>query len=241
MLLISARILDHLQKLQSYWKWDKDRVSNSSGLGYKPEPKSCNELYHTKTRNVANGLVSLPKPRHFNITTLAPINYLSSDCIVTWSVCRLCCSSCSFTSSFHICDPTNICWVAIENMIISRTMCLYFRATQRISVGSQIWKSEVKERLELHNLHTYHVMIQSELKYLTTAKVAGTIKWNRGLGTTRPTNEGLCPVQVTPPPRQCRSGFWPDLEPNQTKPPAKYWTTGRLPRPVANNTQGNGY
>jgi len=58
-------------------------VSNGSGLGLGPEPNRCNSFYHTQTRTVAIGPVLPPKTRHFNLTTLAPIKYLSSDCIVT--------------------------------------------------------------------------------------------------------------------------------------------------------------
>jgi len=61
----------------------KDSVSNGSGLGLGPEPNRCNGFYHTKTRTVAIGPVLPPKTRHFNLTTLAPIKYLSSDCNVT--------------------------------------------------------------------------------------------------------------------------------------------------------------
>ena len=50
-------------------------------------------------------------------------------------------------------------------------MCGLSIATQRILVGSQIWKREVKERLKLHNLLTDHVVIRSELKYLIGAKM----------------------------------------------------------------------
>jgi len=56
---------------------------NGSGLGLGPEPNHCNGLYHTKTQAVAIGPVSRQKTRHFNITTLAPIEYLNSDCIMT--------------------------------------------------------------------------------------------------------------------------------------------------------------
>jgi hypothetical protein len=56
---------------------------------------------------------------------------------------------------------------------------------------------EVKEQVKLNNLRLKHVTIQSELRYLIGAKVAGTVKWNRGLGSTWPKTEGLCPVQVT--------------------------------------------
>ena len=165
-----------------------------SGSGSDPEPNRCNGSYHTKTRTVAIGPVLPPKTRHFNITTLAPIKYLSWDRIMTWWVRRLFSSCRSFTSWVQICDPTNIRWVAIENPLISVKICPYFIATQRISVGSQIWKREAKEQLELYNLCTDHVMIRSELKYLIGAKVAGTVKWNRG------------PVRVTTPPRQSWSG-----------------------------------
>jgi hypothetical protein len=50
---------------------------------------------------------------------------------------------------------------------------------------------QVKERLVLHNLRTDHVMIQAELKYIIGVKAAGTIKWNRGPGTTRPKTLGF--------------------------------------------------
>jgi len=47
----------------------------------------------------------------------------------------------------------------------------YSIATQQILVGSHIWDREAKERVELHNLCTDHVMIRSELKYLIGGKV----------------------------------------------------------------------
>jgi len=107
-------------------------VSNSSGLGLEPDQNCCNRLYHTKTRTVSIGPVLPPTTRHFNTTTLAPINYWSSDRIVTWSVCTLCSSSCSSTSRCQICDPTYIRWVAINNPWISPNICPRFTATQRI-------------------------------------------------------------------------------------------------------------
>jgi hypothetical protein len=42
--------------------------------------------------------------------------------------------------------------------------------THRILVVLHIWKREVKEQLEVHNLHIHYVMIRSELKYLIQAK-----------------------------------------------------------------------
>ena len=45
---------------------------------------------------------------------------------------------------------------------------------------------------------------------------------------------GLCPVQVTHPPRQCRSGFRPGNDLNRAELPAKNRTTCGLPGPGAN-------
>jgi len=72
-----------------------------SGSSCNPEPDCCNWFP--------------PKTRHFKSTILAPIKYLSSDRIVTWSVRRLCSFSPSCPSRSQIWDPTSIRWVAIEN------------------------------------------------------------------------------------------------------------------------------
>ena len=162
-----------------------------SRLGLEPEPNRCNGSYHTKTQTVAIGPVIPPTTWHFNITTLAPIKYLSSDRITTWSIRRLCRISRSFTSHVQNGDLTNICLVIIKNPRISPTIVRFLKATQRLLVGSPIWKREVKERLILYNLHINHVTIRSQLIYLTGAKVAGTAIWNRGPGTTRAKNRGF--------------------------------------------------
>jgi len=142
-----------------------------------------------KTHTVAIGPVLPQQTGHFNITTLAPINYFSSDLTVTCSVHLYCCCSRCSTFRWPICDVTNICWVAIKNPVISSKICSYFTATQRISVGSQIRKQEVKEWLELHNLRTYHVMTQSGFIYSIAAKVSGTVK----LGTGSSSDQGKKP------------------------------------------------
>jgi len=41
---------------------------------------------------------------------------------------------------------------------------------------------EVKEGLILHNVHTDHVMIRSELIYLIGAKAVGTVYWEPRFG-----------------------------------------------------------
>ena len=128
-----------------------------------------------KTWTVGNGAVLPPKTRHFKFTILAPIKYLSSDHITTWSVRRLGSGPPSFTSHLPICDPTSIRWITIENPPISLRISDYFTNTQRISVRLQIWMQEVKEGLKLDNLHIDYVMIRSQLKYLIGAKGVGTI------------------------------------------------------------------
>jgi len=147
-----------------------------SGSGSTQNRTVATGLTTWKTRPTGNGPVLPPKTRHFNITTLPPIKYLSSDRIMTWSVRRVCSSTCSSTSRSEICDPTTIRWVAIEYPLNSLEMGPVFTATQRISVGSQIGKREVKWRPELHNLRTDHVMIRSELNFSMGGKGVGTVK-----------------------------------------------------------------
>jgi len=80
----------------------------SSGSSSDPEPNCCNGSHHMKTRTVAIGPVLPPKTRHFNIISFAPIRYLSSDRIVTWSIRKLRSFMRSFTTGSHTCHPTNI-------------------------------------------------------------------------------------------------------------------------------------
>jgi len=129
-----------------------------------------------KTRTIAFQPGSTSQPGLCEPRLFAPIMYLSSDCIVTWWILRLCSFSCSFTSRFEIWDATNMGWVAFKNPQISLKICPYCTATQQISVGSQIWKREVYGGLKLHNLYIVHVTIQSELKYSIGAKAVETVK-----------------------------------------------------------------
>jgi len=148
---------------------------NGTELGLGPEPNRCNGFYHTKTWTVAIGPVLPPNTRHFYFTSLAPMKYLSSDRIVTWSVHRFCSFTSSFAYRFQICDPTNIRGVPIENPQIPLRIGPFFTATQRISVGLQMWMLQVKELIILHNLRTNHVTVRSELTYLIGVKAVRTI------------------------------------------------------------------
>jgi len=52
-----------------------------------------------------------------------------------------------------------------------------FTLSQRILIRLQIGEQEVKEHAKLHLVHIYHIVIQSELKYLFGAKVLSLWKW----------------------------------------------------------------
>jgi len=142
----------------------------SSGSGSNLQPDHCNGLYHTKTRTVAIGLILPLKYPHLNLTALDPIKNLSSDCIVRWSLCRLCSIGRSVTAGFQICDLTNTRWVAIEYQQILVQIWSHVTVIQWILIALQIWMWEVKELLKLHNLCIDHVTIRSELKTLNAAK-----------------------------------------------------------------------
>jgi len=160
-----------------------------------PEPDRCNRFYHTKTWTVAIGPVLPPKTWHFNLTTLAPIKYLSSDHIVPWSIRTLCGMSRSSTSRFQICETTNICWVGIENTRISHHIMRYFTVIQQISVASQISMWEVKRGANTAQ-STYwsrHDMIRTQKlsPSQSLATVVGTAKWNHSPVSARPKTRGF--------------------------------------------------
>ena len=119
--------------------------------------------YHLNTRAIAIGPVLPLTPWHFNFKILGPIKFLSSYHISTWSICRLCRKSRSFTSSIHNNNPTNTRSVDINNPWFPCKIVGFFQATPQLLVGSPIWKRGVKERLILYNLRIDHVTIQSQL------------------------------------------------------------------------------
>ena len=162
-----------------------------SGYGSTRNRTVATGLTTRKTRTIGHGPVLPPKTRHFKFTILPPIKYLRSDRIMTWSVRRLFSFGRSFTSRGQNCDRTNTHCVAIENPPIWRRISPYFTANQRILVWSQILRREEKARLELHNLRTDHVMIQSEPKYLIGGKNVGPAKWTHGPVPTWSKNTGF--------------------------------------------------
>jgi len=158
---------------------------------FHPKLDHGNRCYHTKNPEHWKWAGFTTKSWHFKFTLLAPIKYLSSNHIRTWSRRSMCSFSSCFTSRCQICDRTIIGWIGIENTQISPTIWCYFTAIQRILVRSQIRKREVTGRLTLHNVCIDCVMIPSELRYSIGAKVAGTFRWNCGPSSTRPHYRGF--------------------------------------------------
>jgi len=57
-----------------------------------------------------------PVPQFHRLRTLAPIDYLSSDRITTWSICTGCSFACSFTTYSPLCNPINIHCITVNNV-----------------------------------------------------------------------------------------------------------------------------
>jgi hypothetical protein len=86
-----------------------------------PDLNHCNWSYDIETH-------------HSNITRLPPIQYWSSDRIVTWSICTLCSVMRTHTSRCQICNPSNIRSVAIGHMWILLQILPCFTVIQRTLV-----------------------------------------------------------------------------------------------------------
>jgi len=108
---------------------------------------------------------------------------------------------------------------------ISSDITRFSIATQRILVGSHIRYWEVKERPELHNLRTDHVMIQSDLKFSIGGKVV-VLKCRVFGGKTGPFPMGRV-FRVVRPVATVRVRVEPEPEPT------------REFGPVANTSRGN--
>ena len=103
-------------------------------------------------------------------TTLAPIKYLSSDRIATWSIREMCRLMPYFISRSQICDRINIHWVAVKLSRKLRQNDRVFIATPWQLVRLQIGEREMKEGIKLHISCIDYVTIRSELKYLIGAR-----------------------------------------------------------------------
>ena len=112
---------------------------NGSGLGLEPELNCSNGFTAWKTQTVGIRAGFHLKTRPCKPRYLASIKYLSSDGIVTWSVCRLCSSGRSVTSRFQLCDPTNIRWGTTQNPVI---LCKSARISQPLNEYQLDRKSE---------------------------------------------------------------------------------------------------
>jgi hypothetical protein len=107
---------------------------------------------------------------HFTVPpTLAPIKYLSSDRIATWSIREMCILMLYFISRSQICDQINIHRVVVKLCRKSPQKDQVFNATPWQLVRLQIGEREMKEGIKVHISHIDYVMIRSELKYLIAA------------------------------------------------------------------------
>jgi hypothetical protein len=103
-------------------------------------------------------------------TTLAPIKYLNSDCIATWSLFEMCRLMPYFVSHSQICDWTSIHWVALKLSRNTRQNDRVSIATPRELVRLQIGEREMREGIKLHISRIDYVTIQWELQYLIEAR-----------------------------------------------------------------------
>jgi len=108
---------------------------------------------------------------HFTVpATLAPIKYLNSDHIATWSIREMCRMMPYFISHFQICDQINIHWVAVKLSWKSRQNDRVSIATPQQLVRLQIGECEIKEGIKLHISHIDYVTIRCELQYSIGAR-----------------------------------------------------------------------
>jgi len=113
-------------------------------IWFNPTPDRGNRSYHTNNPDHWKWAHFITKSRHFKFTILAPIEHLSSDGTMTWSVRPVCSIGRCFAFRCQNCDQTNIRLVAIEIPRISVIIWCYITAIQRILVRGQIWKRDQK-------------------------------------------------------------------------------------------------
>jgi len=145
--------LQHCAELSGVWVV----VGSQRAAYWKKHPSFCSILFHAQLAEVSVSNRFPHTTRHFNITTLPPIKYLSSDRIMIWWVHRLCSSRRSFTSRSQICDPTNIGWVGIENPLISLQFAVF---SQPLNEYQSDCKSECARSKRRQNC-TIYVLILS--------------------------------------------------------------------------------
>jgi len=108
----------------------------SSGSGLAPHFNRCNRFHPIKNPNLTEPAVFRPVPQFHPPTSLAPIKYLSFDCITKWSICKRCSFACSFTAYSSLCNPISIRCVTAKTANFWR----FPTASQQILIGSQSGK-----------------------------------------------------------------------------------------------------
>jgi len=154
--------------LQSQQSSNNPGVSNRSELPvqsrfrFRPKADRWNRSYHGNNpdRSKWAGVTNKTQPLRFN--NLAALRYLSSDHILTLSICRCCSLNHSLTSRCQICNQTNILWVNIDNPQILHQLWHYYTAIQHMFGRSHNWNREVDDRLNAHNVCIHYVTIWSK-------------------------------------------------------------------------------
>jgi len=103
-------------------------------------------------------------------TTVAPIKYLNSYRIATWSIREICRFMPCFNSHCQICHRINIRWVASKLSPISLHNDRVSIATQQLLIRLQIGEWEMKEGIKLHISRMDYVVIRWELQYSIEAR-----------------------------------------------------------------------
>jgi hypothetical protein len=152
--------------MRNVFKWGSRLVlatvpnsQNRGGLGLEREWNHCNRSHHPGTWTVAFRPVFTGNPGLFNPRTFAPIEYLSSHWIATWSICEWSSVRYCFTCGWPILIVSNNRCVAVETPRIGRNWECYFIVTQQILIGVQIGDQGVNVLLKLHLLRKDHCVI----------------------------------------------------------------------------------
>jgi len=93
-----------------------------AGSGLELNWNCYNWFYPFKKLNPTEPTVFWPHPQFCKLSTLALINYLSSNRITIWYTCTSCSFARSVTSCSPICNLINICWVTANKPPILRVI-----------------------------------------------------------------------------------------------------------------------
>jgi len=189
-----------------------------SGSGLEPNLNRCNGCYPIKKPNRMEPAVFWPVPHFHKLSALAPIKYLSCDCITIWYIHNWYSVRCSFTSHSPICDTISICCVASKNDLFSAL--LHSNSTNSDHIAN--WRTGGERASK-----TASFMYISYCDTITTQ----ILDWSQSSEFTK---LRLC-CMINP----AKTEWFSFLDGSETEPnhfPAQIRMAGGLPGPVANMT-----